>query len=299
MNYKRLIKNRNVRRKILQLFSFVPDKTMLVLQYYLKFGRKLNLKNPQRYTEKIQKYKLEYRNPLLVQCVDKWEVREYIKAKGLSNILNECYGVFSSEEEVDFELFPEEYVLKDTLAGGGNAVIIIKQKPNKEQIDIIKSRLHEWVTSPYRKKSGGREWPYYSGKKHRILAEAYIRSDETGLTDYKFFCFDGAIACVYVISNREMGGHGDLAIMDREFVRLPYQSATQGKMKEDPVKPQNYEYMIEVVEKLSRDFPHVRVDLYNIDGKVIFGELTFYGASGYQKFIPDEFDYILGQQFKI
>ena len=235
----------------------------------------------------------------MVKCVDKWEVREYIKHKGFESILNKSYGVFSNVNDLDFEEFPQKFVLKDTLGGGGNRVIIVNNQQKPEDVEAIKARLQEWVDTPHRIKSGGREWPYYSGKKHRIIAEEYIENGSEELTDYKFFCFKGSVACVYVISNRTMGGHGELAIMNKYFKRIPYQSATQEVMKENPKKPRNYEFMIKVAEELSCEFPHVRVDLYNVNGRVIFGELTFFGASGYQRFVPDEFDFILGREFDI
>lgn len=299
MNYRNIIRNRKLRRGILSLLSFIPDSTMLMIQYRLQLNRKLDLKNPKRYTEKVQYYKINYKNPILPKCVDKYEVRDYIKSKCCNEYLTDVYGVFSNIDEIKFSLFPDKFVLKDTLGGGGNSVIIIKDKLALSENNRIKRQLKEWLKRSYNKKTDGREWPYYSGIHHRIMAEQYLEDKTEGLTDYKFFCFKGKIACVYVIKNRLMGEHGELAIMDREFNRLPFQSATQDIMKETPSKPQNYERMIMLAEKLSEEFPHVRVDLYNIEGRIFFGELTFYGASGYQKFIPDEFDYILGKQFDI
>ena len=107
-----------MRIKILRLLNFIPDKQMVRIQYKIKTGRKLNLKNPQRYTEKLQWYKLYYRNPLMLKCADKYDVREYVKNCGLDNILNECYGVYNTPEEIDFNKLPNKFVIKDTLGGG-------------------------------------------------------------------------------------------------------------------------------------------------------------------------------------
>ena len=126
MDYKKIIKSRKVREQILRLLRFVPDKTMVKIQYRIKTGRKLNLKNPQRYTEKLQWYKLYYKNPLMIKCVDKYDVREYVKSLGLEEILNECYGVFDKVEDIDFDKLPNQFVMKDTLGGGGDRVIICK-----------------------------------------------------------------------------------------------------------------------------------------------------------------------------
>ena len=115
MDYKKIIKSRAVRIKIMQAMSFIPDKWMVSLQYKIKTGRKLNLKNPQRFTEKLQWYKVYYRDPIMKQCVDKYEVRKYVEECGLGSILNECYGVYSSPDEIDFGKLPDSFVLKDTL----------------------------------------------------------------------------------------------------------------------------------------------------------------------------------------
>ncbi len=117
MDYKKIIKSKNVRIRILRLLNFIPDKQMLSLQYRIKTGRKLNLNNPKRYTEKLQLYKLKYRNPLMEKCVDKYEVRKYVKQCGLENILNKCYGVYDNPLEIDFDKLPNKFVLKDTLGG--------------------------------------------------------------------------------------------------------------------------------------------------------------------------------------
>ena len=120
MNYKRIIKNQKTRFKILKLLDFVPDKVMLKMQYRIKTGRKLNLKNPNRYTEKIQWYKLNYRNPLMKQCVDKYAVREYVTKKGLEYILNDLYAVYDNIDDINIDKFPEKFVIKTTNSCGTN-----------------------------------------------------------------------------------------------------------------------------------------------------------------------------------
>lgn len=296
MDYKKIIKSRSVREKILRLLSFVPDKQMLQLQYFIKTGRKLNLKNPKRFTEKLQWYKLYYKNPLMIKCVDKYSVRGYVKKCGLGNILNRCYGVYDSPEDINFDELPEQFVIKDTLGGGGNSVIIVKDK-NEFDIASAKIQMQNWINTPAHIRGGGREWPYYSGKEHRIIIENFLEEANEDLTDYKFFCFNGRVEFIYVISNRVLGNHGELAIMNRKWKRINVSATTQRVMKETPLRPLNYQKMIKYAEILSKGFPHVRVDLYNINGDITFGELTFFGASGYMEFEPDKFDYILGKKF--
>lgn len=298
MDYKKLIRSRAIRTKILRLLSFIPDSIMLKLQYRIKLGRKLNLKNPERYTEKLQWYKLHYKNPLLIRCVDKYDVRGYVTDCGLGHILTKCFGVYESSEEINFDDLPLSFVAKATIGGGGNSVIMVRDKSAFER-ELINKKFDEWLSTPI-KKQGGREWPYYSGKQNRIIIEEYLGLNEkTNPLDYKFFCFNGKIAYIYIIGDRELGNHGNLAIVDKSFNLVNVSSATQGMMKKKPCVPVNYNQMIEVVERLAKPFPHVRVDLYNINGKIYFGELTFYGASGYQKFNPDDFDYTLGRLFDL
>lgn len=298
MDYKKIIKSPETRQKILNLFSFMPDKPMLKLQYFIKQNRKLNLRNPKLYTEKIQWYKIYYKNPMLIKCVDKYEVREYVSEKGLGSILNECYGVFERAEDVDFEMLPDSFVVKDTIGGGSRGVIIITDKAKMDKKSVYE-QMDKWVHLPFNKRNFGREWPYYSGKKHRILIEKYIESDpnEGGLVDYKFFCFNGEVKYLYVIADRKMGQNAGIGIYDADYNRLPYNRADERPLEREVPKPTNYDRMIEIARILSKDFPHVRIDLYNIKGQIIFGETTFYPGSGYMQFLPSDFDRILGDEF--
>lgn len=300
MNYKKIIRSRNIRLAILRYLSFVPDKAMLKFQYRIKTGRKLDLQNPQRYTEKLQWYKLNYKNPQMIQCVDKYDVRAFVESKGLGHILNECYGVFDRVEDIDFNALPNQFVLKDTLGSGGNSVILVKDK-NEMDIESVKSRLRRCVNINHRVRSGGREWPYYSGKKHRIIVERYIPSDENtgGLIDYKFFCFFGKVSYVYGIVNRRMGYDAEVGIYDPNFKLLPYQRIDEKKLTHVLEKPVNFDKMITYAGRISEEFPHARIDFYEQDNCIIFGEITFYDGSGYMQFEPDEFDFVLGQQFSL
>lgn len=299
IDYKKIIKSRSLRLKILRLLSFIPDKTMLKMQYRIKTGNKLNLKNPQRFTEKLQWYKLYYKNPLMIQCVDKYEVRKYVKSKGLENILIPCYGVYESVDEVDWDALPNQFVMKDTLGGGGVSVIIVKDKASVN-IDQLKAKAAEWTSIDAHQKDGGREWPYYSGKSHRIIFEKYIDSDsnEGGLIDYKFFCFDGKVEAIYVMGNRNVGKEVSVTIVDRNFNVLDVKREGD-KIFSEIGKPDNFEELRSIAEILARDFPHIRVDLYDCKNEVRFGELTFYNASGYMKYKPDLFDFTLGECFKL
>lgn len=295
MDYKKLIKKRETRERILRLFSFIPDTPMLMLQYWIKTGRRLNLKHPKRFTEKLQWYKLYYYNPLMAKCVDKYDVREYVISKGLERILIPCYGVFDSAGQIDWEALPEQFVMKDTLGGGGNAVIVIKDKSSAD-LKALTAVAEKWTAIDAKKKNSGREWPYYSGKNHRIIIEKNMATEKDELNDYKFFCFNGRAEFLYVTGNRIPGQAVSIGIYDRDLMKLPVRRVGDQDYNLTE-KPENYSEMLEVAEKLAEGFPHVRVDLYNVRGKVFFGELTFYNASGYMVFDPDEFDTQTGALF--
>lgn len=298
MDYKRIIKNRELRIKILKFLSFVPDKPMLKIQYYLKTGRRLNLKEPKRFTEKLQWYKLYYKNPLMIQCVDKYDVREYVKSKGLEDILIPCCGVYDSPEEIDWDILPNQFVMKDTLGGGGNSVIIVRDKAS-EDIEKLKKRAAEWINVDAHKRGGGREWPYYSGKNHRIIIEEMLPSnpDEGGLIDYKFFCFHGEPGIAYVVADRKVGQKAGLGVFTPDYKKLDVVRADEKPLERDVPKPETYDRMLEICRILSEPFPEARIDLYEVQGKARFGEITFFDGSGYMAFKPDGFDEEMGKMF--
>lgn len=300
MDYKKIIKSHKTRAAILNALRFIPDKPMIYLQYWIKTGRRLNLKNPRRFTEKLQWYKLYYKNPKMIQCVDKYDVREYVKSKGLENILIPCYGVYDSADDIDWEKLPNQFVMKDTLGGGGTSVVIVKNKES-EDIEKLKAKCRKWTSIDAHKRSGGREWPYYSGKNHRIIIEKYIDSDKDtgGLIDYKFFCFNGKAAYLYVIADRNIGNGAGVGIYTSDFRKTKVQRVDERPLKRFIEKPENYEALRNVAEKLSGQYPEVRIDLYDVDGKIMFGEITFYDGSGYMQFEPDGFDFKLGKCFRL
>ncbi len=300
MDYKKIIKKRSLRLKLLRTLSFVPDRLMLKFQYRIKTGRKLDLKNPKRYTEKIQWYKLYYKDPLMIQCVDKYDVRKYVEDCGLGVILNKCYGVYDNPEEINFDNLPDQYVLKDTLGSGGNSVLIVKDNRNLDRLDAV-NQMKQWVKINNCMRDGGREWPYYSGKKHRIIIEEFIESkpENGGLIDYKFLCFYGKVALLYVLADRQIGQGAECGFFSSDFVQLPYTESDELPLKRYIPKPTNFYELKKVAERLSEPFPCARIDLYNEGEKIRFGEITYFDSSGYMTFDPDELDYELGKNFII
>lgn len=293
MNYKKIFKNQELRFKILELLDFLPDKKMIQLQYRIKTGRNLNLASPKRYTEKLQWYKLFYRDPLMTKCSDKYEVRSYVESKGLNNILNPLYGVYDKVASIDFDNLPNSFAIKHTNGSGANIFV----ENNKEtDIEKFKKTLNNWMLK--RKSNYGREWCYYNVSSKIIIEKLLERDGDNDLPDYKFFCFNGKVEYLYTMINYvDNHDQGQCSFFNTKFEKLPYRRSEYDPIIKELKKPENFDEMIEIAEKLSEDFPHARVDLYNIDGKIVFGELTFYNASGYTVFSPDEFDYILGEKF--
>ncbi len=298
INYKTIIKSKRLRLGLLRCLAFVPDKLMICMQYRIKTGRKLNLKDPQRFTEKLQWYKLYYKDPRMIQCADKYEVREFVKERGLEEILTPCYGVYDNVEAIKWDELPSQFVLKDTLGCGGNEVIIVADKNEIEMTDL-KKKLKNWLNVSSHVKGGGREWPYYSGKEHRVIVEGYLQADdsEQGLMDYKFFCFDGEPKYIYVIAGRKLRQTAEVGIFDENMQRLSARRADEKELTREIKAPSKFARMKEVARILSKGFPEVRIDLYEVGGEVRFGEMTFFDGSGYMTFEPDSFDEVMGKEF--
>ncbi len=294
MNYKNIITSQNVRFKILHALKFVPDSIMLKLQYRIKMGRALSLKSPQRFTEWLQWYKVNYRNPVLHECVDKYEVHKYVAGKGFSDILNKVLGVYADASEIDFHKLPDHFVAKTTDGGGGQNVIICKNK-NEADFNEIRAKLNSWLNK--KSVNAGREWAYTGIKKSQILIEEYLENPldpKAGIEDYKILCFKGEPKIIIYDCDRYIEHKRNF--YDTRWNRIYVESDCKQKEVEIP-EPKNLDRMLEIASRLSEDFPFVRVDLYNLDGLIIFGELTFYPWSGYVKFNPDSFDYELGRYF--
>ena len=298
-NYKSLIKSRNVRIWIMNLLRFVPDKLMLSIQYKIKTGRQLNWKNPERFTEKLQLYKIWQKNhPELNRCADKFDVRSFVREQGLEEILNPLAGgekAYSSPDEIDWEGLPNQFVLKDTLGGGGNAVIVCTDKQSFD-IEKAKETCRKWVSD--RRVNAGREH-VYDGRAHRIIIERYMADSDGDLPDYKFYCFNGVCFCYYVRNSYMKNHKGFVSFYDRNDNLIPNLTVDYCALGEKIEMPKNITEMKLIAEKLAQDFPHVRVDLYSLHEKIYFGELTFFNASGYFHFSIDEFDFIMGKEFSL
>lgn len=291
MDYKKLIRSQKIRFKILNSLKFVPDQIMVKLQYKIKLGRSLNLKNPRRFTEKLQWYKLYYRRPLMTQCADKYNVREYIESKGLDKTLNKLYAVYNSAEDIDLSSLPDKFVIKTTNGSGTNYFCSDKLKFPMEE---VKDDLRDWLERNIY--ASGREWSY-KDVVPKIIVEELLEDKENkfdGINDYKFLCFDGRAKYIVLDVDRHIGHKRNIYDTEWNFINV---STDYPNIENDITKPEGFDEMLKVANILAEDFPFVRVDLYWVNGKVYFGELTFYPWTGYVQFEPDEFDFELGKQF--
>lgn len=296
MDYKEILKTRKIRKRILKAFGFIPDSVMLQLQYRFKLGRKLNLNNPVRFTEKLQWYKMNYRNPLMHECVDKFLVRNYVISKGLEKILVPLIGHYPSIEKVTWEELPNQFVIKTTHGGGGLNVIVCNDKARLTMSEVKEKLLFE--PRPVQPNTGGREWAYYGLMPSIVVEELLINNENpvAGINDYKFFCYNGKAKYIIVDVDRYIGHKRNF--YDRNWNNLIITSDCPASDREIK-KPENLLKMLEIADRLSEGFPFVRVDLYNVDEKIYFGELTFYPWSGYVQYKPDEWDYIFGEDFEL
>lgn len=289
----------NYKSAIMALLQWAPDRLIVHVQYFIRHRRRLRLRKPVLFTEKLQWYKLFYKNPLLVQCTDKVEVRKFVLDMGYGHILNKMYEVFESPDDINLDILPRSFVLKSSNGGGARNVLFVRDKRNIN-IGEIKRLTATWFRR--RKKSAGREWAYYHVAP-RALAEPILPGNrDNGLTDYKFYCFDGEPYCILLCSDRfsEKGARKAYFDLDGDFIDIGRPGYFFGEPEGEtpaPDWPSNLSEMLTIARDLSYGFPHVRVDLYNFDGKIYFGELTFYDASGYINL--GTLDSALGHRFKL
>ena len=266
------------------------EKYLGILFRYL-MGKKCDFDNPKTYNEKLQWLKIYDRNPLYTQLVDKYEVRRFVSERIGEEYLIPCLGVWNRFDEIDFDKLPYQFVLKCTHDSGG--LVICKDKAKLDKVAARKKIEHCLKRNYF---PNHREWPY-KNVQPRIIAEEYT-VDESGfeLKDYKIFCFDGEPKALFIATDRDVDTKFDF--FNIEFEHLPF---TNGHANADKRidKPENFDEMLKVARVLSKGFPHVRVDLYNVNGKILFGEMTFFHWSGFVPFEPEEWDHIFGSWIKL
>lgn len=291
MDFKKIIKSKEKRLKIAGWFRFIPSKLYLKIIYRIKAGRKLNLKKPVTFTDKLNWLKLHDVHPEYTQLVDKLAVREYIKEKLGEDKCFPVLGVWKSYEDIDFSSLPNQFVLKCTHDSGSVKIIRDKTKINHEELKrFYKEKLNR---NPY---YTGREYPY-KNVKPMIIAEKYmVPSGASDIEDYKFFCFNGKPEIMFVATDRSVDCKFDFYDMDFNHLDIENIHPQSGKCIE---KPETFEEMKQIAAKLSEGIKVVRIDLYEIQGKIYFGEFTFFHGGGFWPFKPEEWERKLGDLITI
>ena len=268
----------------------LPDALYLWLMYFFQTGKRLHLKHPKTFNEKLQWLKLHDRKPEYSTMVDKYAAKEYV-----AKIIGEEYivptlGVWDSPEEIAWDKLPSQFVLKTTHGGGGKGIIICRDKEKLDKAEAVSDLRTAMKRDLYK---NYREWPY-KNVKPRVIAEEYLseESEKNGIRDYKFYCFNGKPLYCVVISDRQKNMVNDYFDMDWVHQNITLKEIPFAERV--PEKPKNFETMRQLATKLSMGHPHLRVDFYEVNSKVYFSELTFYSSSGYGQFTPEAWDDIWG-----
>ena len=291
MDYKKIFKNRELRLKLINCLRFIPAKPYLQFVFRIKAGKKLNLKNPVTFCDKQNWLKLNDIRPEYTKLVDKIGVREYIKEILGEEYLFPIYGTWEHFKDIDFDALPEKFVLKCNHDSGSVKVITDKSKINKDELKkFFEDRLK---LNPY---VFGREYPY-KDVKPCIMAEKFMTpDDEDDIRDYKFFCFNGKPEIMFIATDRSTDVKFDFFDMDFNHLDITNIHEQSGL---DIQKPAMFDQMKEIAAKISKGMKFVRIDLYEISGKIYFGEFTFFHGGGFWPMNPNEWEYKLGQLIDI
>lgn len=272
--------------------KYLPDKLFLKLRYRCKMGQWPNLTVPKTFTEKLQWLKLYNRKPEYTTMVDKYAVKDYVASKIGEEYIIPTLGVWDTPDDIDWDSLPDQFVLKTTHGGGGCGVVICKDKSSFDR-ESAKRKLNRSLKSDIYLHY--REWPYKNVRK-RIIAEKYITSTQADsfdeLPDYKFYCFDGEPKIVMVASGR-FKENTYFDYFDMNWVKLPL-VWDKPNSNFDIQAPKCLDEMIYICRSLTQGIPHVRCDLYLVNGNVYFGELTFFDASGFCKFNDEKWNLLIG-----
>ncbi len=270
-------------------FDSWTDERYLKLTYRLMIGKKLNLNNPQTFNEKLQWLKIHDRNYQYTNLVDKIEAKKIV-----GKVIGEEYIIPTLEicdlfDEIDWEKLPNRFIIKCNHNSGG--VIVVNDKKDLDK-DSLRTHFNKLLKKNYY--YNGREYPY-KNIKPKIMIEENIQNANTKkqIDDYKLMCFNGKVKCSFVCSNRDSKEGLCVNFYDEDWNPMPFERHYPKNKQEFP-KPKEYNKMVELAEKLSKNIPFVRVDFYVVNDKIYFGELTFYPGSGMEEFTPNEWDYILG-----
>lgn len=278
------------------------DRSQLKVSYYCRFGEMLDLDNPQTFNQKLQWLKLHNTSDLCTRMVDKYGVREIVRERIGEEYLIPLYGVYDNFDAIDFDKLPDQFVLKCTHDSG--SVVICKDK-SRLDFGAARKKLTSSLNRNYF--FVGRETPY-KNIQPRIIAEKFMvnhdihtgKQKRGGINDYKFFCFNGTPKIVFYVTGRFEQPVANFDFYDiSDLTLLPFDAQGHPHSSKPFEKPVNFDRMVEIAKIFSEGFPFLRVDLYEIDGKIYFGEFTFHHDGGFVPFIPKEWDYKLGAMINL
>lgn len=271
----------------------MDDETAVKKFFKKKAGYDLNLDNPRTYSEKLNWYKLNARNPLMAQCADKVAVREYVTEKGYGDMLNEIYGVYDKVSEIDIDALPEQFVLKAAHGSHMNLIVTDKSKINWRQQKMLMST---WLKQDIY--WSGREWVYKDLPK-RIVAEKYLEDESGELKDYKFFCFNGKAEYMEYDTGRFCGIHyRNFYDENMKFVPID-DGCPNDETISLPISKEQFDKMKSIANDLSQPFLFARIDFYSLGDKLLFGEITFFDSGGFEFFNPKEYDYEFSKNWEL
>lgn len=292
----RKIFGRSLRGKVMNALSFLPDKTYLQIFYFATTGKFINFRNPKGFNEKQQWLKVNNRRPEYTSLVDKFAVREHINTVLGEGYLFPLIGKFDSFDDIDFEALPNQFVLKCNHDSGSVKIIKDKASLTKEDFERMKASIELSMSKDFF--FAGREYPYKGIKPCIIIEELMIdeKNPDKSIEDYKFFCFNGEPKVMFVATDRSTDCRFDFYDMDFNHLDLVNIHPNSDKVIE---KPKMFEEMKEIAARLSKNMPFVRVDLYELNGKIYFGEYTFFHGGGFRLCNPPEWERKLGDWIKL
>lgn len=276
-------------------FNWMPDKLYIQIQWYFLMSYKLNLNHPTTFSEKLNWLKLNNRKDLYTQLVDKYAVREYVASKIGDKHLIPLLGKWGHFDDIDFNRLPDRFVLKCNHCS--RDAMIYKNK-STFNFDYVKKKYDQWLKRNFYYEM--REWPY-KNIHPCIIAEEYIQTGTEDLMDYKWYCFNGTAKYCKVISNKSIDSAIDFYTL--EWEHLPIQYVVGSKIYPNNQhliqKPTLFKEMIRIAEKLSEGIPFARIDLYHVQDKIYFGEITLFPTAGYCDFSPKETNKMFGNLIKL
>ena len=276
------------------VFNWLPDTAYLKILYKGRFDKKLDLNNPKTFNEKLQWLKLHDRQAAYPTMVDKYEAKIYVAEKIGSEYIVPTIGVWDKFEDIDFSSFPDKFVLKCTHDSGG--IVICKDK-SKLNIEEARKKINKSLRQNYY--WSGREWPYKEVKQ-RIIAEKYLEIDaDNDVIDYKVHCFNGVPEMILVCKDRFAKTGMTEDFYDVKWNHLQISRLKHGNSQTLISKPLMLDLMLNFAAQLSKDIPFSRIDFYEVNEKLFFGEITFFPASGFERFNPDTVDLQLGDRIHL